>query len=115
MALVGPSGCGKSTTIGLLERFYDIERGKITIDGYDISKLNIKNYGNSVGPQEPKLFDMTIKENIRLGCEYIPTQKEIEEACKDANIHDFIISQPDGYETMVGSKGGKLSGGRIFD
>ncbi|KAI8896054.1 ATP-binding cassette transporter ABC4 [Globomyces pollinis-pini] len=113
-ALVGPSGCGKSTTIGLIERFYDISAGKITIDGNDISSLNVRDYRHAVGlvSQEPNLFDMTIKENIAFGLDYIPSQEEIEEACKSANIHDFIMSQPDQYLTRVGIKGGQLSGGQ---
>ncbi|KAJ3250915.1 GTPase-activating protein [Boothiomyces macroporosus] len=113
-ALVGPSGCGKSTTIGLLERFYDPIGGQVIVDGQDISKLNVAAYRNIIGlvSQEPNLFDMTIKENIMFGCDFIPTQEEIEEACKSANIHDFIMGLPDNYNTRVGAKGGQMSGGQ---
>ncbi|KAJ3318973.1 GTPase-activating protein [Boothiomyces sp. JEL0866] len=113
-ALVGPSGCGKSTTIGLLERFYDPTGGQVIVDGQDVSKLNVAAYRNIIGlvSQEPNLFDMTIKENIMFGCDFIPTQEEIETACKSANIHDFIMSLPDNYNTRVGAKGGQMSGGQ---
>ena len=113
-ALVGTSGCGKSTTIGLLERFYQVNQGKITIDGKDISSMNVKNYRKQIGlvSQEPNLFDMTLRENIAFGCDYIPSLEEIEKAAKDANIHDFIMSLPDNYSTRVGKKGGNLSGGQ---
>ncbi|KAJ3360668.1 GTPase-activating protein [Kappamyces sp. JEL0680] len=113
-ALVGPSGCGKSTTIGLIERFYDVTGGRVKLDGKDISTLNVAKYRNSIGlvSQEPNLFDMTIRENICFGCDFIPNQEEIEKAAKDANIHDFIMSLPEQYETRVGSKGSQMSGGQ---
>ncbi|CAB4414464.1 unnamed protein product [Rhizophagus irregularis] len=115
-ALVGPSGCGKSTTIGLIERFYDVISGTIQIDGVDISTLNVNDLRKHISlvNQEPSLYDMTIKENILFGCksDQRPTQDDIERVCKEANIHDFIISLPDGYDTPVGSKGTQLSGGQ---
>lgn len=113
-ALVGPSGCGKSTTIGLIERFYDTLKGKVMLDGVDISKLNPSEYRNQIGlvSQEPNLFDMTIKDNVCFGCVTMPSQERIEEVGKQANIHDFIMTLPDKYETRVGSKGGQLSGGQ---
>ncbi|RIA99696.1 P-loop containing nucleoside triphosphate hydrolase protein, partial [Glomus cerebriforme] len=115
-AFVGPSGCGKSTTIGLIERFYDVISGNIKIDGVDISALNVNNLRECISlvSQEPSLYDMTIKENILFGCRpnQNPTQEDIERVCKEANIHDFIITLPEGYDTPVGNKGTQLSGGQ---
>ncbi|KAL4819493.1 P-loop containing nucleoside triphosphate hydrolase protein [Aspergillus spinulosporus] len=115
VALVGPSGCGKSTTIALLERFYDAIAGSILVDGKDISKLNINSYRSflSLVSQEPTLYQGTIKENILLGIveDDVPEELLIK-ACKDANIYDFIMSLPEGFNTVVGSKGGMLSGGQ---
>ncbi|KAL4770774.1 P-loop containing nucleoside triphosphate hydrolase protein [Aspergillus nidulans var. acristatus] len=115
VALVGPSGCGKSTTIALLERFYDAIAGSILVDGKDISKLNINSYRSflSLVSQEPTLYQGTIKENILLGIveDDVPEEFLIK-ACKDANIYDFIMSLPEGFNTVVGSKGGMLSGGQ---
>ncbi|KAL4754305.1 hypothetical protein BDW72DRAFT_138250 [Aspergillus terricola var. indicus] len=115
VALVGPSGCGKSTTIALLERFYDAIAGSILVDGKDISKLNINSYRSFLAlvSQEPTLYQGTIKENILLGIveDDVPEELLIK-ACKDANIYDFIMSLPEGFNTVVGSKGGMLSGGQ---
>ena len=114
MALVGPSGCGKSTTIGLLERFYDTEEGTITLDGKDIKTIQLGSYRSVIGlvSQEPNLFDLTIEDNIAFGCPEKPTKEQIVAAAKEANIHDFIMSLPDGYKTFVGQKGSQLSGGQ---
>ncbi|RAL10080.1 ABC multidrug transporter Mdr1 [Aspergillus homomorphus CBS 101889] len=115
VALVGPSGCGKSTTIALLERFYDAIAGKVLIDGKDITELNVNSYRSflSLVSQEPTLYQGTIRENILLGVtgENVPEEALIK-ACKEANIYDFIMSLPDGFNTVVGSKGGMLSGGQ---
>ncbi|KAL4800940.1 P-loop containing nucleoside triphosphate hydrolase protein [Aspergillus venezuelensis] len=115
VALVGPSGCGKSTTIALLERFYDAIAGSILVDGKDVSKLNINSYRSflSLVSQEPTLYQGTIKENILLGIveDDVP-EEQLVKACKDANIYDFIMSLPEGFNTVVGSKGGMLSGGQ---
>ncbi|PYH88449.1 ABC multidrug transporter Mdr1 [Aspergillus ellipticus CBS 707.79] len=115
IALVGPSGCGKSTTIALLERFYDAIAGKVLIDGKDITELNVNSYRSflSLVSQEPTLYQGTIKENILLGVlhDEVPEEKLIQ-ACKNANIYDFIMSLPEGFNTVVGSKGGMLSGGQ---
>ncbi|KAL6236640.1 hypothetical protein BDW75DRAFT_239005 [Aspergillus navahoensis] len=115
VALVGPSGCGKSTTIALLERFYDAISGSILVDGKDISKLNISSYRSflSLVSQEPTLYQGTIRENILLGIAEDDVPEEVLiKACKDANIYDFIMSLPEGFSTVVGSKGGLLSGGQ---
>ncbi|CAI2166259.1 12008_t:CDS:10 [Funneliformis geosporum] len=115
-ALVGPSGCGKSTTIGLTERFYETTGGKIEIDGIDITTMNVNNLREHIAlvSQEPSLYDMSIKENILLGCKpnHNATQEDIERVCIESNIHDFIVSLPDGYDTFVGGKGSQLSGGQ---
>ncbi|KAG0005809.1 Multidrug resistance protein 1 [Modicella reniformis] len=116
VALVGPSGCGKSTIIALLERWYDVQDGKATIDKYDVRDLqlnNIRQHMALVG-QEPVLFDITIGENIQYG---IPDgqpvdQEQVVAAARAANIHDFITSLPQGYDTRVGDKGSQLSGGQ---
>ncbi|KAI9676610.1 MAG: GTPase-activating protein [Trizodia sp. TS-e1964] len=115
VALVGASGCGKSTTVALLERFYDPLSGGVFLDGHDISKLNVMDYRSYLAlvSQEPTLYQGTIRENVLLGAdrEDVP-EEEIIQACKDANIYDFIISLPDGFSTIVGSKGSMLSGGQ---
>ncbi|CAF0845843.1 unnamed protein product [Adineta steineri] len=112
IALVGASGCGKSTIIQLLERFYDVTNGQLTLDGIDIRKLNIQWVRSRLGvvSQEPVLFDLTIAENIAYGLENIPMD-EIVLAATKANIHEFIQQLPQGYETKVGVKGSFLSGG----
>ncbi|KAL1969025.1 hypothetical protein VTN77DRAFT_859 [Rasamsonia byssochlamydoides] len=115
VALVGASGCGKSTTIALLERFYDPLSGGVYVDGKDISRLNVNSYRSFLAlvSQEPTLYQGTIRENILLGSNQSDVPEEaIIKACKDANIYDFIMSLPEGFDTMVGSKGGMLSGGQ---
>lgn len=114
IALVGPSGCGKSTTIALLERFYDPLGGGVYVDGKEISSLNVNDYRRHIAlvSQEPTLYQGTIRENILLGAATDVSDAQIEYACKEANIFDFIISLPDGFNTVVGSKGALLSGGQ---
>jgi len=117
VALVGASGSGKSTVIQLLERFYDPLTGEIYLDGERISELNVQEYRKqmSLVSQEPTLYAGTIRFNILLGAikpmEEV-TQNEIEAACRNANILDFINELPDGFETEVGGKGSQLSGGQ---
>ena len=113
VALCGPSGGGKSTIIQLLERFYDPSSGSITLDGTDLRKLNVKWLRQQIGlvSQEPKLFAMSIKDNIKVG-RPDATFKEVEEAARKANAHEFILSFPDGYNTMAGDEGSQLSGGQ---
>lgn len=115
VALVGASGCGKSTTVALLERFYDPLVGGVIVDGKDISTLNINDYRSFLAlvSQEPTLYQGSIRENILLGADRDDVPEEaITRACKDANIYDFIISLPDSFSTIVGSKGSMLSGGQ---
>ena len=115
VALVGASGCGKSTTIALLERFYDPLVGGVYVDGKEISSLNINNYRSYLAlvSQEPTLYQGSIRENILLGADNEEvTDAQIEFACREANIYEFIMSLPDGMNTVVGSKGSMLSGGQ---
>ena len=112
IAIVGPSGSGKSTTINLIPRLYDVTGGSVRFDGVDVRKIDLTFLRSQIGmvTQETYLFNGTIRENLRYAREDA-TEEEIVEACKKANIHDFIIAQPDGYDTMVGNRGLKLSGG----
>ncbi|KAI0543576.1 P-loop containing nucleoside triphosphate hydrolase protein [Xylaria curta] len=114
VALVGPSGCGKSTTISLLERFYDPSSGTIYVDEKDIRNLDVNDYRSFIAlvSQEPMLYQGTIKENILLGTSTDIPDHDVESACREANIYDFILSLPDGFDTVVGSKGVLLSGGQ---
>lgn len=115
VALVGASGCGKSTTIALLKRFYDPLAGGVYMDGKEISSLNINDYRSHIAlvSQEPTLYQGSIRENILLGSAKEQVSDEaIEFACREANIYDFILSLPEGFNTMVGSKGALLSGGQ---
>ncbi|XP_048341083.1 ATP-binding cassette sub-family B member 6 isoform X2 [Sphaerodactylus townsendi] len=112
LALVGASGSGKSTIIRLLFRFYEVWGGCIRIDGQDISKVKQTSLRGNIGvvPQDIVLFNDTIRENIRYG-RHDATNEEVTEAAMSANIHERIISFPDGYDTQVGERGLKLSGG----
>ncbi|KAK4099058.1 P-loop containing nucleoside triphosphate hydrolase protein [Parathielavia hyrcaniae] len=114
VALVGASGCGKSTTIALLERFYDPLAGGIFMDGKEISSLNINQYRSffALVSQEPTLYQGTIRDNILLGAPHEVSDEQVAFACREANIHDFILSLPEGFGTVVGSKGALLSGGQ---
>jgi len=112
VAIVGPSGAGKSTIARLLYRFYDVTGGRITIDGQDIRNVTQDSVRAAIGivPQDTVLFNDTIRYNIAYG-RPAASEDEIERAARLAAIHDFIISLPDGYETRVGERGLKLSGG----
>ncbi|KAI6239497.1 Multidrug resistance protein 1A [Aphelenchoides fujianensis] len=114
LALVGYSGCGKSTVMALLERFYNPGRGSITIDGVAIRDLNIHSLREQlcIVSQEPVLFDCTIRQNIVYGMQRAVSFEEIEEAARLANIHTFVTSLPQGYDTRVGERGTQLSGGQ---
>ena len=111
-AIVGPSGSGKSTVVNLLPRLYDVKSGAVKINNSDVRDIDLTYLRSNIGmvTQEAYMFNGTIKENL-LFAKANATQEEIENACKIANIHDFIISQPDGYDTQVGNRGLKLSGG----
>ena len=114
IALVGPSGAGKTTLVNLIPRFYDVDEGRITIDGQDIRDVTGHSLRNQIGvvPQETLLFSDTVEANIRYG-KLDATQSEIEAAAMAANAHDFILADlPEGYETKVGERGVKLSGGQ---
>ncbi|KAH0601094.1 hypothetical protein MHUMG1_02095 [Metarhizium humberi] len=114
-ALVGASGCGKTSIISLLERFYDVERGRILCNGRDIKDVNIYAYRRhlSLVAQEATLFQGTLRENILLGVDdQAITEEKLHQACRDASIHDFIVSLPEGYNTNIGSRGVTLSGGQ---
>ncbi|XP_058380734.1 phosphatidylcholine translocator ABCB4 isoform X3 [Diceros bicornis minor] len=115
LALVGSSGCGKSTVVQLLERFYDPMAGTVLLDGQEAKKLNVQWLRAQLGivSQEPILFDCSIAENIAYGDNSrVVSQDEIMSAAKAANIHPFIETLPQKYETRVGDKGTQLSGGQ---
>ncbi len=113
IALVGPSGGGKTTICSLLPRFYELTGGKITIDGEDIKEFTLQSLRKNIGivQQDVYLFCGTVRENIAYG-KPDASDEEIVEAAKNANIHDFIMSLPDGYDTFVGERGTRLSGGQ---
>jgi ATP-binding cassette subfamily B protein len=112
VAVVGPSGSGKSTLARLMFRFYDVQQGRITINGQDIRQVTQHSVRKALGivPQDTVLFNDTVAYNIGYG-RTGSTQEEIETAAKAARIHDFIASTPKGYATSVGERGLKLSGG----
>jgi ABC-type multidrug transport system fused ATPase/permease subunit len=111
-ALVGPSGAGKSTVAALIARFYDPQEGAVLLGGHDVRTLPVDFVRTSVAMvmQDVFLFADTIRENIRFGRPGA-TDADIEAAARAANIHDFIASLPDGYDTRVGERGARLSGG----
>ncbi|MEQ9673177.1 MAG: ATP-binding cassette domain-containing protein, partial [Roseovarius indicus] len=112
VAIVGPSGSGKSTIGRLLFRFYDVQQGSLKIDGQDVRDITQKSLHDAIGvvPQDTVLFNDTVGYNIGYGRDGA-TQDEIEAAARAAQIHDFIAGLPDGYDTTVGERGLKLSGG----
>jgi subfamily B ATP-binding cassette protein MsbA len=114
IALVGPSGGGKSTTLDLLLRFHDPEGGGIFVDGHDLREMKLADYRRqtAVVSQTPFLFNATLRENIGCGRPGA-SQEDIESAAMAANIHEFIMSQPDGYDSQAGERGTNLSGGQM--
>uniref|UniRef100_A0A8B9D242 Bile salt export pump n=1 Tax=Anser brachyrhynchus TaxID=132585 RepID=A0A8B9D242_9AVES len=115
LAFVGSSGCGKSTSVQLLERFYDPEKGSVLIDGHDTKKVNIQFLRSKIGvvSQEPVLFDCSIADNIKYGSNTKDTTMEkVIEAAQKAQLHDFVMSLPEKYETNVGAQGSQLSRGQ---
>merc|ERR1711881_284508 len=116
-AFVGPSGCGKTSVVSLLERFYEPSAGQILVNDVDIWTMPLASYRSSLSlvAQEPKLFSGTIRENLLLGLheDTRVTDEQIHQACRDAEIHDFITSLPEGYQTELGSNTATaLSGGQ---
>lgn len=111
-AIVGPSGSGKSTVVNLIPRLYDVCGGSVSVAGTDVRDFDLTYLRECIGvvTQDTYLFNGTIRENL-LYANDSATQEEIEAACKSASIHDFIMNQPDGYDTVVGNRGLKLSGG----
>ena len=113
LALVGPSGGGKTTLCSLVPRFYDVTGGRVLIDGEDVRDVTLKSLRGAIGivQQEVYMFSGTLRENIGYGRPGA-TEEEIIEAAKRANIHDFIMSLPDQYDTYAGERGARLSGGQ---
>ncbi|RYO93834.1 hypothetical protein DL766_005080 [Monosporascus sp. MC13-8B] len=117
-AIVGPSGCGKTSIISLLERFYKANSGMITFDDHDIEEIGLCDHRKTISlvAQEFNLFNGTIRENTLVGVDETETTENSDrrmfEACRDAGIHDFVMSLPEGYDTVIGSKGVLLSGGQ---
>ncbi|MEP7105648.1 MAG: ABC transporter transmembrane domain-containing protein [Chloroflexota bacterium] len=113
VALVGPSGGGKTTLVSLLPRFWDVDQGRITIDGIDVRALKLADLRGAIGvvPQEPALFSGTIRENIAYA-RPSASEADVRAAARAAHAHEFIDRLPQGYETLVGERGVKLSGGQ---
>ena len=113
VALVGQTGAGKSTAMALLQRLWDPQEGRITIDGTDIRDVTLASLRAQIGVvfQESMLFNRSIADNLRIG-KPDATQQELEAACRLAEAHDFILRQPRGYDTLVGERGATLSGGQ---
>ncbi|MBI2169882.1 MAG: ABC transporter ATP-binding protein [Actinobacteria bacterium] len=112
VALVGPSGAGKSTLVSLVPRLYDVTGGRVLLDGHDVRDLTLESLRAAIGvvPQDPHLYHVSIAENLRYA-RPDATDDEMVEACRMARIHDLIASLPDAYETVVGDRGYRLSGG----
>jgi subfamily B ATP-binding cassette protein MsbA len=112
IALVGPSGAGKSSLVNLIPRFFDVNEGRILIDGHDLRDVTIASLREQIGKvtQETVLFNDTVRNNIAYGQPDVPMSK-VEEAARMALAHDFILNMPDGYNTRIGEKGTRLSGG----
>ncbi|MGF1623808.1 MAG: ABC transporter ATP-binding protein, partial [Alphaproteobacteria bacterium] len=115
-ALVGPSGAGKTTAFNLIPRFFDVESGRLTIDGAEVASVTVASLRDSIAfvSQDITLFDDTVRANIAFGRAggTPPTDEEIVAAAKAAAAHEFIMALPNGYDTPVGQHGGRLSGGQ---
>lgn len=113
IGLVGKSGCGKSTVIGLIQRFYDADKGTVKVDGVDIRELDLGWYRMHMAlvSQEPVIYSGSIRDNILFG-KLDASENEVVEAARAANAHEFISSLKDGYETECGERGVQLSGGQ---
>jgi subfamily B ATP-binding cassette protein MsbA len=112
IALVGPSGAGKSSLVNLIPRFFDVNEGRIVIDGHDLRDVTIASLREQIGKvtQETVLFNDTVRNNIAYGQPDVPLSK-VEEAARMALAHDFIMNMPEGYNTKIGERGLRLSGG----
>jgi subfamily B ATP-binding cassette protein MsbA len=112
LALVGPSGAGKSSLVNLIPRFFDVNKGRIVIDGHDLRDVTIESLRKQIGKvtQEVVLFNDTVRNNIAYGQPDVPLSR-VEEAARMALAHDFILRMPEGYDTVIGEKGVRLSGG----
>ena len=106
IAIVGPSGCGKSTVLRLLFRFYDVESGRILVDGQDIREVDLESLRKAIGvvPQDTPLFHSDIMHNIRYG-RLDATDEEVEDAAKKANVYQTVVSLPEKWKTQVGERG----------
>ena len=113
VALVGHTGAGKTTTMALLQRLWDPTDGQIIIDGQNLRNVTLDSLRRSIGVvfQESMLFNRSIRDNLRIGRPEA-TDAELEEACRMADAHEFIVRQPQGYDTMIGERGATLSGGQ---
>ncbi len=113
-ALVGPTGSGKSTLVDLIARFHDPTGGRVTVDGRDLREVRLSSYLDLLAlvPQESFLFNDTVRENIRYG-RLDASDVEVEAAAREAQIHEEIVAFPDGYDTLVGERGSRLSGGQV--
>jgi ATP-binding cassette subfamily B protein len=112
VALVGPSGAGKTTLTSLIPRLYDVTQGVVRIDGHDVRDVTLQSLSDTIGvvTQDPHLFHVSIAENLRYAAPDA-TLAQLEEACRAARIHDVIAGLPEGYDTIVGERGYRLSGG----
>ncbi|HHU06917.1 MAG TPA: ABC transporter ATP-binding protein [Clostridiaceae bacterium] len=113
VALVGPSGAGKSTFVSLIPRFYDVSSGQVTVDGVDVRDMTLKSLRANIGvvQQDVYIFNSSVRNNIAYGRPGA-TDEDIVAAAQDANIHDFIMTLPQGYDTMMGERGVRFSGGQ---
>ena len=113
MALVGQSGAGKSTLVDLIPRYYDVQEGEVLIDGINVKDLGVHDLRQLIGNvnQEAILFNDSFRGNITFGVESA-TQEQIEQAARIANAHEFIMQTEHGYDTNIGDRGGRLSGGQ---
>ena len=112
IALVGRSGSGKSTIVNLLNRFYEDFQGRITIDGFDIKKIKLRDLRRSISfvSQDPTLFNDTVMNNIAYGLDEV-SDTAVFQAAREANAYEFIMNLPDGFQTVIGDNGMLLSGG----